>query len=60
MQNSLQTTPLLTASYYGRVEVVALLLKGGADVTCEDVESDTEKTTLPCTSLVIAILNGHR
>jgi len=56
----LQTTPLLTASYYGRVEVVELLLKYGADVTLEDSETEKGTTHFSCNCLGFAILYGHR
>ena len=60
MQNSLQTTPLITASFYGRVEIVKLLLDHGADVTIEDAETDKVTTNFSCNCLVFAILYGHR
>ena len=55
-----QTTPLLTASYYGNVDVVELLLKNGADVTFEDAETDNGTQNFTCNCLVTAILHGHR
>ena len=60
MHNISQTTPLITASFYGRVEVVKLLLDKGANVTYEDSETDKGTTNFSCNCLVFAILYGHR